>query len=157
MAETPNQGQIALGTFQDGELVLEFLKVAPHEVHKVPTYFSRMIQGQFGKELGAINVRVGSNPLIERYAGHVGYVVHPAHRGHHYASRSLRLLMPLARALQLNPLWITCDPENIASRRSCELAGAQFVGVVAVPDTCIIHRNGHPQKCRYRLDVSNVP
>ena len=54
----------------------------------------------------------------------------------------------------LDPLWITCDPENIASRRTLELAGAKFVEIVDVPENCIIHRNGHPRKCRYRLSLT---
>jgi predicted acetyltransferase len=90
------------------------------------------------------------------YAGHIGYGVHPLYRGHRYASRSVRLLMPLARRLGLDFLWITCDPENSASRRSLELAGAQFVEIVNVPEDCVIHQSGYPQKCRYRLDLGPV-
>jgi predicted acetyltransferase len=61
--------------------------------------------------------------------------------------------MPLAREHGLNPLWLTCDPENLASRRSCELAGARFLEIVDVPESCVIYRSGHPKKCRYRLDL----
>jgi len=53
----------------------------------------------------------------------------------------------------LDPLWITCDPENVASQRTLELAGAEFVEIVDVPEHCIIHRKGHPRKCRYRLPL----
>ena len=63
------------------------------------------------------------------------------------------LLMPLARRLRIDPLWITCDPENLASRRSLELAGAEFVEVVSVPEDCVIYQSGHRRKCRYRLAV----
>jgi predicted acetyltransferase len=99
-------------------------------------------------------IGVASTPHIEHYAGHVGYSVDPLHRGHRYASRSLRLLAPLARRLGLDPLWITCDPENLASRRTLDLAGAAFVEVVDVPVDCVIHQSGHPCKCRYRLDLA---
>jgi predicted acetyltransferase len=71
-----------------------------------------------------------------------------------YAARATRLLMPsLARKYGLNPLWLTCDPDNLASRRSCERACAKLVEIVDVPEGCIIHRSGHPGKCRYRLDL----
>jgi predicted acetyltransferase len=83
----------------------------------------------------------------------VGYSVKPEHRGSRYASRAVRLLIPIARQEGLNPLWITCDPENAASRRTCELAGGEFIEIVAVPPTCIIYRNGHREKCRYRLTL----
>ena len=78
--------------------------------------------------------------------------VHSPHRGHRYAARSLRLLIPLARELGIAPLWITCDPENAASRRSAERAGATLAEIIDLPPTCVIARNGHPRKCRYRLD-----
>ena len=71
----------------------------------------------------------------------------------YYAARAVRLLIPLAREHGINPLWLTCDPDNVASRRSCERAGAQFVDIVDVPAACIIHRSGHTKKCRYRLDL----
>ncbi|HEX2710803.1 MAG TPA: hypothetical protein VHM88_01075, partial [Candidatus Acidoferrales bacterium] len=96
----------APGALQDDELLLELAYFAPHPVHKVPTYFFRMVHAGSGEELGSINLRVGSTPHVELYAGHVGYGVHPAHRGHRYAARSLRLLMPLAGKLGINPLWI---------------------------------------------------
>jgi predicted acetyltransferase len=103
--------------------------------------------------VGEINLRLRSTAHIELYAGHIGYNIDPAHRGHHYAARAVRLLIPLAREHGINPLWLTCDPDNLASRRSCERAGAQFVDIVDVPATCIIHRSGHAKKCRYRLDL----
>src|ERR1700733_9910561 len=71
--------------------------------------------------------------------------------GNRYASRAVRLLIPIARQEGLNPLWITCDPENAASRRTCELAGGELIEIAAVPPTCIIYRNGHREKCRDRL------
>jgi len=142
--------------FEDDELTLELASFQPHPVHQVPTYFFRMIHCDSQEDLGRINLRIASTPHIEHYAGHIGFAVHPASRGHRYAARATRLLIPLARELHLNPLWITCDPDNIASRRSCELAGAEFAEIVDVPATCIIHRDGHPQKCRYRLLVASA-
>jgi predicted acetyltransferase len=136
---------------QNDELVLEPIEVAPHPVHKVPTCFFKMVHADSGEELGRINLRAGSSPHIELYAGYIGYAVEAAHRGHRYASRALRLLMPLASQFGIDPLWITCDPENVASRRTCELAGGEFVEIVDVPATCIIYQSGHPKKCRYRL------
>jgi predicted acetyltransferase len=156
MTETISESTFFLRQFgsiklQDDELVLEPIEVAPHPVHKVPTYFFKMVHADSGEELGRINLRAGSSPHIELYAGYIGYAVEAAHRGHRYASRALRLLMPLASQFGIDPLWITCDPENVASRRTCELAGGEFVEIVDVPATCIIYQSGHPKKCRYRL------
>jgi predicted acetyltransferase len=135
-----------------GDLELRLSDYSIHSFHRVPTYSFRMFSRQSEAEMGQINLRIGSNPHLERYAGHIGYGVHRAHRGHHYAARSLILLMPLARRLGIDPVWITCDPENVASRRSLEIAGAEFVEIVDVPANCGIRKfGGKLHKCRYRL------
>lgn len=152
-SDIPKNVLPAVGALIDDDLVLELVNFAPHPIHRVPTYYFRMLHLSSGDELGAINLRAGATPHVELYAGQVGYTVHPAHRGHRYAARSLMLLIPVAGKLGINPLWITCDPDNIGSRRSCELAGAQFVEIIDVPENCVIHRSGHRQKCRYRLDT----
>lgn len=135
-----------------GDLELRLADYSLHPFHKVPTYFFRMMSIARDEELGTINLRIGSSAHLERYAGHIGYAVHPPHRGHHYAARSVTLLLPLAYRHGINPVWITCDPENTASRRSLEIAGAQFVEIVDVPEDCGIRKfGGKLRKCRYRL------
>ena len=140
----------------DGDLVLEPLSFKPHPIHRVRTYFFRMTHATSGEELGHINLRTGSTEHVVRYAGHVGFEVNPSHRGHSYAARSLRLLPPLAHRLDINPVSITCDPDNLASRRTCELAGTKLVEILDVPADCIIHRAGHPQKYRYTLSTATL-
>jgi tagatose 1,6-diphosphate aldolase len=141
--------------FLDHELLLELDQIAPHPKHQIPAHFFRMLHAHTREELGSINLRVAHTPHIERYAGHIGYGVNPEYRGHHYAARSVRLLLPLARELGLHTLWITCDPDNLASRRSCVLAGAEFVEIVDVPPDCMIFQTGHSKKCRYRIDLTH--
>ena len=141
-------------TLTDGDLMLEPLALKPHPVHRVQTYFFRMTHAINGEELGKINLRTESTEHVVRYAGHVGFEVNPAHRGHHYAARALRLLLLLAHRYGIDFLSITCDPDNFPSRRTCEYAAAKFVEVVDVPADCIIHRSGHPRKCRYILSTT---
>jgi predicted acetyltransferase len=153
MVEISRLRNVASIPLQDADLGLEWIEFALHPAHKVPTHHFRMVHSRSREELGTINLRVSSSPHVELYAGHVGYSVKTDHRGNRYASRAVRLLIPIAREVGLNPLWITCDPENAASRRTCELAGGELIEIVAVPPTCIIYRNGHRQKCRYRLNL----
>jgi tagatose 1,6-diphosphate aldolase len=110
-----------------------------------------MVHSENAEELGLINLRLASTLHVEMYAGHIGFSVFGPHRGHRYAARSVLLLVPLARHHGLDPLWITCDPENIASRRTLEIAGGKLVEIVNVPEHCVIHQSGHPYKCRYRV------
>lgn len=135
---------------RDGDLQLDFVKCAQHPFHQVPTLYFRMRSIDSKEELGTINLRIGSTPHLERYAGHIGYAVHEAHRGHRFAARSVILLLPLARQLGINPVWVTCDPENLPSRRTLEIAGGQFVEIVDVPEDCGIRKyGGKLRKCRY--------
>ena len=103
--------------------------------------------------VGAIGLRIGSTAQIRLYYGNVGYHVYPPARGRHYAERACRLLLPLARLHRLRRLWITCNPDNAASRRTCERLGAACVETVAVPPDNPLYARGEYAKCRYRLDL----
>jgi tagatose 1,6-diphosphate aldolase len=141
------------GELADGDLRLELIGFAHHRIHRVPTYYFRMIHTTTRQELGSVNLRTVTTPHVERYAGHVGYSVNEEHRGKRYAARSVRLILPLAQRLGLNPLWFTCDPENAASRRTMELAGARFIEIVTIPEDSAIFMYDSRPKCRYRLDL----
>jgi tagatose 1,6-diphosphate aldolase len=143
------------GELVDGDLELILVETRPEDPDKgnVPEYSFKMTLAGGDTEVGGINLRIGDTHHLRMYAGHFGYGVRPEHRGHRYAARACRLLLPLARGHGLNTLWITCNPENIVSRRSCELAGAVFVEIVDVPEDTDVYQRGERQKCRYRLDL----
>lgn len=122
-------------------------------INYVPTYRFDMRRVGQDEAIGQIELRVGNTYNLIMYGGHLAYRVEPEHRGHRYASRACRLLLPLARRHGLTTLWITCNPENIASRRTCELAGAEFVETVDLPEDIDRYQEGERQKCRYRLDL----
>jgi predicted acetyltransferase len=102
---------------------------------------------------GSISLRIGHNPNLDLYLGHIGYHVLPPARGRRYAERACRLLLPLARAHGHKSLWITCNPDNIGSRKTCERLGAQFIDTVPVPKNNPLYSQGDREKCRYRLDL----
>ncbi len=142
-----------------GELIdgdLELVLAGEHRIGPTdfaPIYrFRMMLHGQ-NRHIGRIELRVRNTHHTHMYEGHIGYRVFPEHRGHRYAARACRLLLPLARRHGLETLWITCDPDNIASRRTCELAGAELVEIVDVPEHMDMYRRGERRKCRYRLDL----
>jgi len=102
---------------------------------------------------GTVTLRVGSTPPLDLYYGHVGYHVYPPARGRHLAERACRLLTGLARRHGLTTLWITCDPRNAASRRTCERLGMAYVETVTVPKTDPLYARGEREKCRYRMTL----
>jgi len=58
---------------------------------------------------------------------------------------------PLAWRNGIVPTWITCNPDNLASRRTCELVGAELIETVALPPGNDMYDRGDRFKCRYRL------
>jgi len=103
--------------------------------------------------VGTLAFRISECEQIHLYYGHIGYSVFPAARGHHYAERATRLILPLARKHAIPQLWITANPDNLASRRTCERLGADLVDIVDVPSNTRLYHRGDRQKCRYRLRV----
>ena len=102
---------------------------------------------------GTISLRIGDTDLVRRLAGHVGFVIDPPFRGNGYAAQAARLILPLASAHALGPLWLTCAPDNTASIRTIEKLGATYVETVDVPETYDSYVRGERQKRRYRLDI----
>ncbi|MDQ3396750.1 MAG: GNAT family N-acetyltransferase [Deinococcota bacterium] len=143
------------GSLVDGELELVLTEAYPGNpgLGFVPAYrFDMTLAGQNGAA-GSIELRVGNTEHIVMYGGHIGYGVLPDYRGYRYAARACKLLLPLAKSHNLSPLWITCNPDNVASRKTCELAGADLVEIVDLPETTDMYQEGERQKCRYRIDL----
>jgi predicted acetyltransferase len=105
------------------------------------------------KIAGGIGLRIGDTVNIRKYIGHIGYNVYPPARGLHLAERSTRLLFPLALHHGLKVLWITCNPDNQASRRTCDRLGGVLVETVPVPADHELYARGEHFKCRYRIDL----
>jgi predicted acetyltransferase len=141
---------------RDLELVLFEKYWGAPSTGRVPAYRFNMVRATRGRSVGRIELRVGNTDDIVLYAGHIGYGVDPGHRGHHYAARAVRLLLPLAHRHGLETVWITCNPDNWASRRTCELAGAVLVEIVDLPPDSDMYGQGERQKCRYRIDTARV-
>ena len=141
------------GALSDGELELILVETKPGDPSRewLPGYLFEMRVG--GRRAGGLNLRVGNARKIVMYAGHIGYAVEPEHRGHHYAERACRLILPLAKAHGLDTIWITCNPDNIPSRRTCERLGAEMVEIVPLPEDDDQYQAGDREKCRYRLDL----
>lgn len=73
--------------------------------------------------VGRIHIRQTHDPAITRVLGNLGYAVDPDHRRQGYAVRALRLLLEFARHLEIAPLWVLIEPDNVASCRVVERCG----------------------------------
>ena len=145
--------------------VVDFLRVAPMgrqegdaAVGRVPAYhFWMLVREGIGdppiRIVGGIGLRIGSNREIDLYSGNIGYHVYPPARGRHYAERACRLVLPLARRHGVERLWVTCNPDNLASRRTCERLGARLVEIVPVPGDHPFRLRGETAKCRFLIEL----
>ncbi len=132
------------GPLSDGELTLHLDRATPRDEtrqHVATYHFELRIEG---RAAGGIRFRAENDFDVETYVGNIGYNVDPEFRGRRLAERACRLLVPLARAHGFRSLWITCDPDNPASRKTCTRLGAELVDI-----------RPHPAgpKCRYRFSL----
>jgi tagatose 1,6-diphosphate aldolase len=140
----------------DDDLHLVLVRKHPGDPARkyVPEYTFEMRHTGSSEKIGEIRLRIGDLP---EYIGHISYGVLKPHRGHHYAARACKLIAQLARRHGVSELSITCLPDNAASKRTCELAGASFVGMVDVPDEGVddYHKN-IDCKCKYILKTEEM-
>jgi len=141
----------------DGDLGLVLAQCQPADGNDwhVPAYCFHL-QSMSGQYMGRIRLRVGWNEDIIRYAGQIGYAVEPEFRGRHYAERACRLILPLARRHGLESLWITCQPDNLASRRTLERLGARNAGILEVPAEYPLDAGVERRKMCFRLLISDT-
>ncbi|HET9830348.1 MAG TPA: GNAT family N-acetyltransferase [Vicinamibacterales bacterium] len=85
--------------------------------------------------IGRVAIRHALTPYLERFGGHIGYVVVPEHRRQGYATTILRQSLQIAREkLGLTRVLVTCDEDNLASIKTIEKNGGVFESVVEAPD-----------------------
>ncbi len=88
-----------------------------------------------GLVVGVIQLRHDLTNYLRSFGGHIGYSVRPSERRKGYASRMLDLCLKEAYTLGLDRVLITCDEDNIGSRRVIEKAGGVLEDAIANPTT----------------------
>lgn len=115
----------------------------------VPAYYFAVYDRE-GNKVGECDLRIGHNDNTY-YGGNIGYTVFPPYRGKHYAAKACKLLFELARMHGMEYLYISCDPDNVASRKTCEYAGGEFVETAILPEENEMRKNGEIAKCIFRF------
>jgi predicted acetyltransferase len=76
--------------------------------------------------LARISIRHRLTPRLLEIGGHIGYDVRPAARLRGHATAMLRAVLPYALALGIDPALLTCDTDNVGSRKVIEANGGVF-------------------------------
>jgi predicted acetyltransferase len=73
--------------------------------------------------VGRISLRHELTPWLEEVGGHIGYAVRPSARRQGYGTVALGLMCTVAAELGIDPALVTCDEDNVASRKVIENNG----------------------------------
>lgn len=79
-----------------------------------------------GKIIGRVSIRHHLNEFLREYNGHIGYGVVPSERKKGYASEMLSIALRYAHDLGIERVLISCDADNIGSRKVIEKNGGEF-------------------------------
>lgn len=139
---------------RNDEIYLKLISTreANPQMQFVPAYVFNICNSQTGEVMGFIDLRIGYNENVY-YGGNIGYTVNERFRGNHYAGKACLLLFELAKLHGMTLLIITCNPENIASRRTCEYIGCEFDKIVDLPPHNDMYKDGERRKCIYRINI----
>jgi predicted acetyltransferase len=100
-----------------------------------------------GRLVGRVSIRHQLNDFLREIGGHVGYMVLPQFRRQGVGTELLRQAIPITRSLGLDRILVTCDEDNLGSRRIIELNGGIYEDSIHGPELA-------QPKRRYWIDIS---
>lgn len=76
--------------------------------------------------LARIAIRHQLTPFLLNIGGHIGYDVRPTARRRGHATAMLHAALPVAHGLGIDPALVTCDVDNVGSRKTIEANGGRY-------------------------------
>lgn len=133
---------------------LKFDRLVPADTSRglAPFYHFRILIGS-NQDAGHINFRIGDTDHIRLYAGHIGYKVDEAFRGHGVAFQACRAISRFVGSIYKTVI-ITIDLDNLASIRTIERLGAKFLNEVTLPPNDPRYQPGGKKK-RYEWSLEH--
>ena len=75
------------------------------------------------KFIGRVSIRHILNQHLLTMGGHIGYSIRPSERHKGYGTLALKLALPKAREIGIEKALLTCNTDNIGSRKIIEKNG----------------------------------
>ena len=82
------------------------------------------------KIVGVGSIRHHLNEYLEKFGGHIGYSIRPTERKKGYGSKSLELLINQAKEMNIEKILITCNINNIGSKKVIENNNGKFINQI---------------------------
>ena len=139
----------------DGEIYLDIYQSSDGDNDNPPTYRFCIQKHADNNIVGRCSFRFGGTENRHiKYGGNIGYDIDEPYRGNKYSLKACKLLLILAKSHGMQSIYITCSPDNKASRRICELLGADFVTILDLPEDDYNYiNNGRKQHCVYEMMI----
>lgn len=110
---------------------------------RVPqTIFWMIVDGVY---VGRVSIRHYLNEYLSKEGGHIGYDVVPSDRKKGYGTELLKYGLVKSKEMKLEKVLVTCDENNIASRKIIEKCGGVLENV--------IKKDNLPSKCRFWINL----
>ena len=135
----------------DNEITLRVSQKYQGDDELLPFYYYNICIGD--TPIGKISIRIGNN-YHSYYNGHIGYEINKEHRGNYCAYRACKLVLQVAKAHNMGELILTCDESNIASYKTIEKLGAEFIEIVKPPEDYFGYRENMEKQRIYKLQLS---
>lgn len=120
-------GDAGLDNIKDFDVWLEKIRAdltkGIKEKDKVSATLFLAIRKEDEKIVGIIQIRHTLNEYLLNFGGHIGDSVRPSERKKGYATEMIRLSLEECRKMNIERVLMTCDKENIASRKSIQNNG----------------------------------
>ncbi len=90
--------------------------------------------------IGVSGLQHRLTPSLRQFGGHIGYAVRPSARGRGFGTALLAATLAEAREMGIDEVVVTCDADNIPSRRVIERCGGVLEAEERVPQWPVLVR-----------------
>lgn len=119
----------------------------------VPTNYYEIYKHDTDEKVGSIDLRLKMDEVMYYY-GHIGYNVIKKYRGNNYAYFACLILFKIARQeYDMEELYLTCNPDNIASYKTLKKLKGELIEVCQVPHDHEMYKLGDRVKCVFRYKI----
>lgn len=141
---TPSAADLKGLTFEAFLKDLE-IKKTQRSIDRVPATLY-VLADMDGYLYGAVSFRHELNSYLEDFGGHIGYGIRKSEQGKGYGTLQLKLMLDILKHLDYDYVLVTCDEDNIRSKKVIEHNGGRLEGKIYKHDAYVL---------RYYIDIKN--